>query len=82
MAVHATRSARYCGTTGPSISVAAGSPAGEILGLARARGADLIVLGASGTGALERMLFGSTVLAVVRAAACPVMVVRPPAPAG
>ena len=56
--------------------VAAGSPAGEILGLARARGVELIVLGASGMGALERMLFGSTVLGVVREAACPVLVVR------
>jgi nucleotide-binding universal stress UspA family protein len=67
---------------GAEAVVSVGSPAGEILGLARARGADLIVLGASGTGALERMLFGSTVLAVVRAAACPVMVVRPPATGG
>jgi len=61
---------------GADAVVAAGSAAGEILGLARARAVDLIVLGASGTGALERLLFGSTVLAVVREAACPVLVVR------
>jgi nucleotide-binding universal stress UspA family protein len=37
---------------------------------------DLVVLGASGTGALQRLLFGSTVMAVVRQSACPVLVVR------
>jgi len=61
---------------GADAVVTTGSAAGEILGLARARAVDLIVLGASGTGALERLLFGSTVLAVVREAACPVLVVR------
>ena len=61
---------------GAEAVVAAGSAAGEILALARARAVDLIVLGASGTGALQRLLFGSTVLAVVRQAACPVLVVR------
>lgn len=61
---------------GAEAVVAAGKTAPEILALARARGVALIVLGASGMGALERMFFGSTVLAVVREAACPVMVVR------
>ena len=63
---------------GAQAVVAAGSAAREILGLARARTAELVVMGASGTGALERLMFGSTVIAVVREAACPVLVVRQP----
>jgi nucleotide-binding universal stress UspA family protein len=61
---------------GADAVVATGSAAGEILALARARAVDLVVLGASGTGALQRLLFGSTVMAVVRQSACPVLVVR------
>ena len=61
---------------GAKAVVAAGSAAGEILALSRARAVDLIVLGASGMGALQRLLFGSTVMAVVRHSACPVLVVR------
>jgi nucleotide-binding universal stress UspA family protein len=56
--------------------VAAGSAAEEILALARERAVDLIVLGASGAGTLQRLVFGSTVMAVVRHSACPVLVVR------
>jgi nucleotide-binding universal stress UspA family protein len=61
---------------GADAVVSTGSAAGRIFGLARTRAVDLIVLGASGTGALERLFFGSTVLAVIRKAACPVLVVR------
>jgi nucleotide-binding universal stress UspA family protein len=38
--------------------------------------ADLIVMGAQGTGGLELMLYGSNTQHVVRAAACPVLTVR------
>lgn len=58
------------------VTIAAGRPSAAILDEARRRGADLIVMGASGMGALERVLFGSTVQAVLREAACPVLVVR------
>ena len=61
---------------GADAVVETGSASGEILALARARAVDLIVLGASGMGALPRLLFGSTVTAVVRRSACPVLVVR------
>jgi nucleotide-binding universal stress UspA family protein len=39
--------------------------------------ADLIVMGVTGRGALDRVLFGSTTQHVVRAAPCPILVVRP-----
>jgi nucleotide-binding universal stress UspA family protein len=38
--------------------------------------ADLIVMGAQGTGGLELMLYGSNTQHVVRAATCPVLTVR------
>jgi nucleotide-binding universal stress UspA family protein len=48
----------------------------QILDQARERQAELIVLGSSGRGALDRLMFGSTAHHVIRAAACPVLVVR------
>ena len=39
--------------------------------------ADLLVIGARGHSALDRLLFGSTALQVVRRATCPVLSVRP-----
>jgi universal stress protein A len=62
--------------SGAETVVAVGTASQEILALARERAVDLIVLGASGTGALQRLRFGSTVMAVVRHSACPVLVVR------
>jgi nucleotide-binding universal stress UspA family protein len=49
----------------------------EILKVAAARDADLIVLGVHGHNALDRLLFGSTANHVVRRATCPVLTVRP-----
>ena len=46
--------------------VKAGSPHEQILRLAREEGSQLIVLGARGHSALERVLFGSTSRSVVR----------------
>jgi len=54
--------------------VAFGRPDREILRVAAEEGADLIVMGTHGHGALDRALFGSTVRRVVRAATCPVAV--------
>jgi nucleotide-binding universal stress UspA family protein len=56
--------------------VKAGSAHGQILRLASEEGAQLIVVGARGHSALERVLFGSTSRHVVRDARCPVLVVR------
>lgn len=56
--------------------VAEGRAHEEILRVAREEAPQLIVLGAHGHGALERMLFGSTSHRVVREAPCPVLIVR------
>jgi nucleotide-binding universal stress UspA family protein len=47
-----------------------------------ARSADLLVVGSRGHGALAGMLLGSTSQHCVNHAACPVVVVRPPAAGG
>ena len=53
-----------------------GNPRRLILRLAEERRADLIVIGAHGKGAVDRMLFGSSAEGVVRGARCPVLTVR------
>jgi nucleotide-binding universal stress UspA family protein len=55
-----------------------GAPAATILREAEAHGSDLVVVGARGLGALERIALGSVSEAVLRHASCPVLVVRPP----
>lgn len=58
--------------------VAAGRAHREILRSAADAKADLIVMGAQGRGGVGLALFGSTTQQVVRAAECPVLVVRAP----
>jgi nucleotide-binding universal stress UspA family protein len=58
---------------------AVGEPAAEILAVAAARGADLLVLGTHGRTGLEHALLGSIAERVVRRARCPVLTVRPQA---
>ncbi|HSH15568.1 MAG TPA: universal stress protein [Verrucomicrobiae bacterium] len=61
-------------------AVKTGHAAGEILEFADEAGADLIVMGARGHGALKRAVIGNTAERVVRLARCPVMIVPlPPA---
>lgn len=48
----------------------------EILRLAGDRGVDLIVMGVSGHGALDRWVFGSNTASVIRGSRCPVLIVR------
>ncbi len=48
----------------------------EILCQAKAKRADLIVMGVHGRGALDLLLFGSTTQHVLRASTCPVLIVR------
>ena len=48
----------------------------EILGQAADKKSDLIVMGVHGRGALDLLLFGSTTHHVIRASACPVLIVR------
>jgi nucleotide-binding universal stress UspA family protein len=57
--------------------VASGKPYREILDVAAAKGARLIVMGIHGQSVIERMFFGSTALHVVQQARCPVLTVRP-----
>lgn len=74
--------AHRTGLTGPNgfpparLRLALGSPAREILDLARRERADLIVVGAEEGGALHRIFLGSTTDSVIRKAPCPVLVVR------
>jgi nucleotide-binding universal stress UspA family protein len=54
-----------------------GRPDRAIIGLAAELGADLIVIATHPTGALQRLLGGSTADRIARNAPCPVVVVRP-----
>lgn len=56
--------------------VLAGVPKHAITSCARGRRADLIVMGVSGHGALDRALLGSTTHSVIRESACPVLTAR------
>ncbi len=56
--------------------VRAGAVHSEILSAASSLWSDLIVMGVHGRGALNVMVFGSNAARVVRAATCPVLVVR------
>ena len=48
----------------------------EIVKIAKDEGAELIVMGVQGRGALDRLIFGSTTHHVIREAGCPVLTVR------
>ncbi len=64
---------------GPRVGAekAVGEPASEILSFAKARGADLMVVGTHGRTGLEHALMGSIAERGVRRAHCPVLTVRP-----
>lgn len=55
-----------------------GSPAEVIVELAKAKKADLIVMGTRGTSRLKKLLVGSVAEAVMRKASCPVIAINPP----
>jgi nucleotide-binding universal stress UspA family protein len=57
-------------------AIAEGRAYAEILRQAAEERADLVVMGVRGRGAFDRFLFGSTTHHVIRAAACPVLIVR------
>jgi nucleotide-binding universal stress UspA family protein len=56
--------------------VARGTPAAELVRLARERGVDLMVVASLGHGRIERMLLGSVAESVARNAHCQVLVAR------
>lgn len=62
------------GDVTPIVSV--GEPKRELMAVASAYAADLIVMGESGRGAIDRAILGSTTYGVIRQAECPVLTVR------
>ncbi len=58
------------------VLLSVGEPSREIVNTAAHVGADLIVMGAQGRGAVEAFLLGSTSAVVAREALCPVLIVR------
>jgi nucleotide-binding universal stress UspA family protein len=58
-------------------ATASGAAGHAVLAFAAERNADLIVMGAQGHGAVDRLLFGSKTRDVVCGATCPVLTVRP-----
>ena len=64
------------GQSGVEIAVTTGRPQADILARSAASHADLLVMGASGRGAVGAGLLGSTADRVIRSAECPVMIVR------
>ncbi|WP_265581091.1 universal stress protein [Methanofollis aquaemaris] len=59
-----------------SLEVGMGDPASEILATAEKVGADLIVIGSRGLGALKGVVLGSVSQKTAQLAACPVMIVK------
>jgi nucleotide-binding universal stress UspA family protein len=57
-------------------SVQEGVPYREVLKIASENKTDLIVMGVQGRGAIDLMVFGSNTVRVMRAATCPVLIVR------
>ena len=55
-----------------------GSPAQEIVDVARSEQADLVIMGTHGRGGMSRVLLGSVADRVIRLAPCPVLTVRTP----
>lgn len=60
----------------PRMEVVGGRPWREILRVAEAREADLVVMGVRGRNPVDLALFGSTTHHVVRGATCPVLIVH------
>ncbi len=74
--------AHFVGTDrarGLDVTVERGVPGDVIAQVARAHGADLIIMGTHGRTGLSRLVVGSVAETVMRRAPCPVMTVRVPA---
>lgn len=57
--------------------VVTGYPAEEVLSIAEAEGADMIIMGTHGRKGIDRILFGSVAEKVVKSSKVPVLTVRP-----
>jgi nucleotide-binding universal stress UspA family protein len=75
VAEHAKKLAAEAGVERVRAFVKVGQPARTIVGFAREKGADLIVIGSRGLGSMERYLLGSVSHKVTGLAECPVLVV-------
>jgi len=62
----------------PEFALRIGTPAEEIVRYADARDVDLIIMGTHGRSGMAHLLMGSVAEHVVRAAPCPVLLVRQP----
>ncbi len=58
-------------------TIAVGNVAEEIIKHAEKSGTDMIIIGTHGRKGLEKILFGSVALGVVKGAHCPVLTVNP-----
>jgi nucleotide-binding universal stress UspA family protein len=70
------RTAIELGAVGVETLVVEGTPASEIVRVARDRFVDMIIIGTHGRGAFTRALLGSVADKVIRTASCPVLVVH------
>ena len=66
-------------TPAPDVTIMTrpGTPAREIVAVAKRHGCDLIVIGYRGVGRTSRLLFGSTTEGVMRTTAVPVVAIPP-----
>jgi nucleotide-binding universal stress UspA family protein len=62
------------------VTVDLGQPGAALVAAANRPGCDLVVVGARGLGALERLVLGSVSERVLRHARCPVLIVKRPSP--
>ncbi len=58
------------------VHVRIGAPVAEVLSVAQDVGADLVICGSHGRGAVGRLLLGSVSQAILHGALCPVLIVR------
>jgi nucleotide-binding universal stress UspA family protein len=70
------RTALELGAVDVETLVVEGTPAAEIVRVARDRFIDMIIIGTHGRGAFTRALLGSVADKVIRTASCPVLVVH------
>jgi universal stress protein A len=61
----------------PRLEVRVGSPAAEIVAVAKELKVDLLCIGTHGRGGLAHLLLGSVAEKIIRHAPCPVLTIRP-----
>lgn len=74
--LHEIVAARFPAEQPVEFIVVPGKPAEQILGIAREKDADLIIISTHGEGGFRRAIFGSVADVVIRNAECPVLSAR------